>query len=97
MYRERIVIAGGALGIEREVSRFLWSERELKPGDFGLPAGGVDAYPGRAAELSGAISVDQADPKPSPHAFHSAFHYGKVVTAILIGGGLGADRHCAGR
>jgi hypothetical protein len=56
------MIACGARGIEREESRFLGGERELKPGDFGLSTGGVDAYLGCAAKLSIAISVGQADP-----------------------------------
>src|SRR5215510_4773497 len=93
MDRERILSAGGALGIDREEPRFLGGERKLKPGDLGLPVGGFDRYLGLAAKLSGAIGVGQADSKPSPHAFNDAVHN----RTLVIGGRLCPDCQRAGR
>src|SRR5262245_43917587 len=93
MDRERIVIAGAALVIEREESRFLGGECELELGGCGLLVWGVDTYLGHAAKLSGAIGVGQADPKPSPHAFNVAIHN----RTLVIGGCLGADCQRASR
>src|SRR5215510_13428396 len=93
MDRERIVSASAALGIDREETRFLGGERKFKIGDFGWPAGNVDTYLCRAAKLSGAIGVGQADPKPAPHAFNAAVH----DRTLMIGGCLCPDCQRASR
>jgi hypothetical protein len=60
--RQRIAIARSASGIEREDSRFLRGEGELKPGHFDILAGGAETDPGRAD----AVGIGRTDLEPSP-------------------------------
>ena len=55
--RQHIAIARSASGIEREDSRFLWGEGELKPCHFDMLAGGAETDPGQAV----AVCIGQTD------------------------------------